>query len=515
MTQAENGQAEAFLQDEELDEASTDFSKKVVDACMAFMGVLVENQLRPYQEPFARRVFESLVIEDAETITALFSRQSGKSETVTNVVATAMVLFPRLARMFPDRMGKYKDGLWVGIFAPVEEQAETIFSRLVDRLTSETAQEVLADPEVNDRAEGRGGLVKLLNCKSFARMMTANPRAKIESKSYHLVLLDETQEMDEYVVNKSIFPMMAAYAGTCVMTGTPARTKGVFYKQIQLNKRRQLERNRRQNHFQADWKEVAKWNPQYKKSVAKDMERMGEDSDEFQMSYCLKWMLERGMFTTETRLDELGDKSQQELVKAYNRTPVVVGIDPARTQDSTVVTVVFVDWDRQDEFGYYQHRILNWMELVGMDWEEQYFQIQRFLDPYNIFAVGIDAQGVGDAVAQRLAILLRNKHCDVVPLKSNSSDQSARWKHLMALMDRGMVGWPAGAKVRRLRSYQRFIQQMADAEKVFQGPNILIKAPDERGAHDDYVDSLALATWLTADLTAPSVEVSGNPFFGR
>ena len=39
--------------------------------------------------------------------------------------------------------------------------------------------------------------------------------------------------------------------------------------------------------------------------------------------------------------------------------------------DSTVVTVVWVDWDRPDEFGYYDHRILNWLELHGDDWEER------------------------------------------------------------------------------------------------------------------------------------------------
>ena len=39
----------------------------------------------------------------------------------------------------------------------------------------------------------------------------------------------------------------------------------------------------------------------------------------------------------------------------------------------------------------------------------------------------------------------------------------------------------------------RFRQQMVDAEKVMKGQYLLIEAPDEREAHDDYVDSLALA----------------------
>jgi hypothetical protein len=31
-------------------------------------------------------------------------------------------------------------------------------------------------------------------------------------------------------------------------------------------------------------------------------------------------------------------------MKAWHRTPVVVGIDPARVKDSTVVTVMWVDY---------------------------------------------------------------------------------------------------------------------------------------------------------------------------
>lgn len=209
-------------------------------------------------------------------------------------------------------------------------------------------------------------------------------------------------------------------------------------------------------------------------------------------------------------MDELGDTSQ-EVVKSWFRTPVVVGIDPARKMDSTVVTVVWVDWDRPDEFGFFDHRVLNWLEIQGDDWEEQYFQITNFLANYDVLAVGVDANGVGDAVAQRLKILLTR--AEVISVTSSPSEQSKRWKHLQSLIQRKMIGWPAHAKTRRLRSWKRFYQQMTDAEVKFSGPNFLVQAPDEAHAHDDYVDSLAIACSLTADLTMPSIEVSENVFF--
>jgi hypothetical protein len=499
--------------EEEVDELTKEFVDKLIDKMLVFLNALVGHDLHPYQKPLARRIMESVILKDGDEITALASRQSGKSETIANTVATLMVLLPILAKRYPDLLGRFKDGIWVGLFAPTEGQAETLFGRTVNRLTSEAANEILGDPEIDDSAARVGGVTKQIKLKklgSTMTMMTANPRAKIESKSFHLIVIDECQEADDYVVDKSIAPMMAYYSGTMVKTGTPTTSKNNFYKAIQFNKRSQTGRGKKQNHFQWDWRDVAKVNEDYGKHIKKEIMRIGEDSDEFQMSYNCKWLLERGMFVTSTALDELGDTSQ-ELVKMWHQTPVVVGIDPARKTDSTVVTVVWVDWDRPDEFGYFDHRILNWLEIQGDDWEEQYFQIVNFLSNYDCLAIGVDANGVGDAVAQRLKVLM--PRAEVIGVTSSQSEQSKRFKHLQALIQRGALSYPAHAKTRRLNVFKRFYQQMTDAEIQFKGPNFMVAAPKEAYAHDDFVDSLAIACSLTQELVMPNVEVSSNVFF--
>lgn len=502
-------------EEDELDELSKAFVAQVIDRTLDFMEALVGYKLHPYQEPLARRIIESVVINDGEEVTALAARQSGKSETIANTVATLMVLLPRLAQMYPDLLGRFKNGIWIGMFAPVSDQAQTVFSRTVSRLNSPRAKEILGDPEIDDtvgKTPDGPSNIRLNNSGSTLTMMTANPRAKIESKSFHLVIIDECQEADDFVVSKSISPMLAYYSGTMVKTGTPTTHKNNFYRSIQLNKRRQTSRGARQNHYEWDWKEVAKVNPNYGKFIKREKLRIGEDSDEFRMSYCCQWLLERGMFVTSTVMDELGDTSMQ-IVKAWHRTPVVVGIDPARKMDSTVVTVVWVDWDRPDEFGYYEHRVFNWLEIQNDDWEDQYFQIQNFLENYDVLYVGVDANGVGDAVAQRMKLLL--PRAEVFPIGSSQQEQSKRWKHLKALIDRRMIGWPAHAATRRTRTWKRFYQQMTDLETKFQGPNFLAHAPEEAHAHDDYADSLAIACALTMELQMPQVEMTSSPFFSR
>jgi len=248
---------EEFVEEEPSeDELSPEFVDRLVDRTMQFMEVLVGHPLHPYQEPLSRRIIESVIIGDGEEITGLAARQSGKSETIANTVATLMVLLPRLAVLYPDLLGKFKDGFWVGLFAPTEGQAETLYGRTVTRLTSERALEILGDPEIDDETGRVPGVTKSIRLKksgSTLTMMTANPRAKIESKSFHLVVVDECQEADDFVVVKSIAPMLAYYAGTFVKTGTPTTSKNNFYRAIQLNKRRQTSRGSRQNHFEWNW----------------------------------------------------------------------------------------------------------------------------------------------------------------------------------------------------------------------------------------------------------------------
>lgn len=481
----------------------------IIKKILLVIDELSGHPLRPYQRPLAYRILESLIVEDNAKITALWSRQSGKSETVADTVAGAAIMLPILAKMFPDLLSKFKEGLWVGVFAPTDDMSDTLFSRIVYRMTSERAQEILSDPEIDERLDGRGKLIRLKKSGSLIRKQTAHPKAKIEGQTYHLVVIDESQDADDRVVNKSIAPMLAATAGTLVMTGTPSYTKSGFYSQIQVNKRKGTRRGASQSHFEVDWKTVAKHFPQYGKSVRGEMERLGEDSDEFKLSYRLIWLLDKGMLITADRFDNLGDTTMQ-TVTDWHRSPVVVGIDPARKKDSTIVTVCWINWDYPNRHGQYEHRVLNWLDLQGMDWESQYYRILEFLSHYNVLGIGIDVGGLGDVVASRLKVLMPDTQ--IVELKSDRTNQTKRWSHMMDLLNKQLVIWPAHSRTRARKTWQRFRAQMEDAELTYQGPHILVAAPETDAAHDDYVDSLANALYLTADLQLPEAEMVNTPW---
>lgn len=491
------------------------FIQQLVDGCLKFLPALCDVDLYTYQMEVADRIFFSLLYGDGEEITVESSRQAGKSEVLADVAATAMIILPILAQQFPDdpEIRKFKHGVMIGVFAPTDDQAETIFSRISSRLTSEHAKVFLADLAIDEEARTSGNLIEMRS-GSFARRQTAHPKAKIESKTYNLIIIDEAQDADSETVRRRIHPMLTAVAGSILKVGTPGAHKSDYYEAILRNKRR-TKTNSKRNHFAYDWRRAARENPYYAKSIRREKDRLGEDSDEFRMAYELAWLLDRGMFITEERLEELADKTMP-LVRDFTDSPIVIGVDVARQHDSTVATAVWVDWDHPDEFGLYNHRVLNWLEMHGENWEAQYRQICEFASHYYVMRLGVDAQGMGGPVSERLATLMPN--IEVVPMAMNPIDQSERWTHLMQLIQRGLLGWPANASVRKTLMYHRFYQQLSEVEKEYKGKYVLVGAPKgEKNSHDDYIDSLALACALTKDFGQQMevVEWANNPFLER
>jgi hypothetical protein len=113
-----------------------------------------------------------------------------------------MIMFPLLSKAYPDLLRKYRAGVMVGAFAPVDEQADNLFGRIVSRLSSDNALGVMADPEINAKPDGKGRTVyvKFLGLNqplqdgkghSLVRKTTCHPRATIEGRSYHVILIDE------------------------------------------------------------------------------------------------------------------------------------------------------------------------------------------------------------------------------------------------------------------------------------------------------------------------------------
>lgn len=486
---------------------TTELVNRIFTFCELYSG----KTMFPYQEQFSKRVIRSVLENDGEEITALFSRQSGKSETIALTVGGLMIILPQLANMpmFADdpRLQMFKDGLWIGIFAPSQRQSQITYNRIKSRIQCKSAQAIMADSEFRLTFTTSNGQTVALSNGSFVTAISASDGSSIEGESFKLIICEEAQDISNFKIRKSIHPMGAAYNATIVKIGTATTFKGDFYDAIQRNKKEYDSKTTHiKNHFEYDWKVAAKYNPNYAKYVEKEKKRLGEKSDEFRMSYCLEWIIERGMFIDISKFELNNGESMLERVMYDKSATHVAGIDVGGKSDSTIITMVEVNWGMpvimesrtNDETGQeetylaYNTYLKDWCCISNEpDYEEQYPQIVDYLSHFLVVRVVCDATREA-SISHRLRA---NLSSEVIPYIFTTKSKSEMYKHLDKEIAAGRARVCMGEQTVQTREYQDFLEQLGDLQKGYSGANLVVAHPDEKGAHDDYPDSWALAVW--------------------
>lgn len=483
----------------------------LVNSIFTFCELYSGKTMFPYQEQFSKRVIRSVLENDGEEITSLFSRQSGKSETISLTSGGLMIILPQLANMpmFADdpRLKMFKDGMWIGIFAPSQRQAQTTYNRIKARIQSKPAQMILADPEFNLYFTTSNGQTVSLSNGSFVTAISASDGSNIEGESFKLIICEECQDISNFKIRKSIHPMGAAYNATIVKIGTATTHKGDFYDAIQRNKRNDAEKKSHiRNHFEYDYKVASKYNPNYAKYVEKEKARLGEKSDEFRMSYCLEWIIERGMFIDISIFEPQCGEFTLDRVSYDKVATHVAGIDLGGKGDSTIITMVEVNWaipailesrvndetGEEEVYEAYNTYIKDWHMIENEpDYEQQYPEVCDYLDHWKVARIVCDATREA-SFAHRLKA---NRREEVIPYIFTTKSKSELYKHLDKEIAAGRARFCAGDNTRYTKEYQLFLEQMGDLQKGYSGQYMVVAHPDEKGAHDDYCDSWALAVW--------------------
>ena len=229
----------------------------LIDGILKFHEALVGRPFYTYQTVFARRILEATLLNTGDTITGLWSRQSGKTTAVAELMVTSAILLPVLAQVLPDNLylRPFKDGLRIGIFAPIQGQAQLSYDRMREVIHSDLGEEILADEELNiEITTSRGDTLELSN-GSLVHAKTASPDSKIEGFTYHIILLDEAQGADRFKVEKEIEPMRSSTNGVMVKIGTAWVSRGGFHSDIEYNIE-QYKRGGPRNHFEFPYQMV-------------------------------------------------------------------------------------------------------------------------------------------------------------------------------------------------------------------------------------------------------------------
>lgn len=478
-----------------------------------FCEMLTGRKFFPHQAQFSRRIIEGVLSNDPDTITSLMSRQSGKSFTVSATLSGLMVILPVFANMplFADdtRLQPFKNGIMMGVFAPTLAQARIIFNNIKDFLSSKRATEILESDEFNITKDTFNGervtiVFNNLGVKSSITCFSASDGSNIEGGSYHLYVCDEAQDISNYKYRKSIFPTVSFYNGTKILIGTPSIKKNFFYDAIELNKKEYENGKKKRNHFEYNCDTIMKYNPKYAKTVEAAKKIMGENSIEFEMNYKLEWVFQFGMFidgelfTTDPVADSTSDRMD------YCKDQVcIAGIDVGKSQDSTVVTIGIPNYESPvvlekateydaEDYVLYDIKIIDWLEIVGDNYEEQFYKVKDYLSRFNIKLCVIDGSGVGSPVADRLAA---NVDFPVIPFVFTPASKSMLMKNFSAYLNNKCFHYPSSSSAQDTIEYRKFQEQCLELTKDYRGDKLVVAAPKERNKHDDYPFSAALMVW--------------------
>ena len=490
---------------------------------MDFGKVLTGIPLYSYQEEIAYRIIYSVITFEGSVLTVLLSRQSGKSETMAFVIDTLTVLLPALAKIIPD-LEQFSNGFRVGLFAPQSDQVVTTYSRAMMRLTSANAEMVLSDPDLLVSLESE---VRLnLSNGSFLAGQVASKQSKIESKTYDLIIIEEAQDTDDFLVTKSIEPMLTATGGTLVKVGTTGVTKNHFWYEIQANRNhdRKIPDKRLRNHFEYAYKEIIsarrhqfeidhkKFHLNYEADILRKKERWGEDSQAFKLAYALVWDLESGMLISDKEFNTLLNRKlgfQEPSTGDY----VVAGLDIGKAPAETVLTIAKV-WYTDDPFEKPYKQILAWVCLGGLDYEAQHHEILNYIVEYNISTIFADYTGVGKPVVDRL-VYACGEYVNIEPYTFTAQSKSDMWYNFTSDIQTRRLIVPANRMVRGTIEFQKFEEQMKNCQKYFNGAYMVCEKSE--GYFDDMVDSCALMCLAAnAQREAESeLEVDDNPLFSN
>lgn len=507
---------------------------------LPFINIINECSLFPYQESLAFAICYHILLNDGKTLSALQARQSGKSHVISCVVLALGVLLPKFATLFKDeRFQRFKKGFTVGIFGPDYEKSGIIYGRIRESILNATAAKIFRDPDFNIDIKKVKGLKFPNGFKVDLR--TASRGAKIEGATYHLVIIDETQDVDSYIIKKSIMPMLAWDNGNMVMIGTPIPEEcylsEMIVKHQLLDENNKLTKSDTRQHFQFDWKHVAKYNPKYKKFV-ENMIAMGEENtDEFRMAFNIEWLDSRGRFINADMLSACGIQKKDTLRETIYRggrsikttftrphgtvshdkkaADLVFGIDFGKDNDSTVITIAKVWWENPklvgDEHRYYTH-IYDWFEFLGDDHETQYPQLLEVIRHFRCIRGICDATGVGDPIFSRLKKDLAADGIHVSGMVFTSLSKDNGFKLLQQELRAQRLTFPFSAKVRTYKKHKEFMKQTSQLVKEYKNGKLTVRHPKGNKYHDDYPDSLMMLCWCVNKEGDGRITVSDSPF---
>lgn len=418
------------------------------------------------------------------------SRQAGKTYAVGHTCEFILTFLPIM----------FNRPIRIGIFAAQIDQAKISYGIMRNSLRKAKATLLQVSSEQEQYIKEEENAKKLVMPDgSSAAVAPINLISQIEGLTLDLIIIDEAQVAKDKIVKHSIWPMGKVTNAPRVYIGKAGTQINHFYRLSQSSETIKVyfddvvKQRREVYNKTGDPMHLI-----YEQSVRSDIEEQGLDADEIQREYFGKWQIGTGQFTTPEELDALyTDRSP-----AYRNEKdfCFAGIDVAKHPDSTVVTII--RWNEQKK----TKEILNWLELRGENYQDQFDIIKHFLGNYNVVALAIDSTGVGDPVTDLFVshTKFQDENSGLYSVRFTSISKDNMYRNLKLSIKGLLTTLPKQDK----KHGEKFRQQMLDLQQEFKGQLLSVHHPDVNNAHDDYPDSWALAEWAYAKWSENKVSIA-------
>jgi hypothetical protein len=485
----------------------------VVSMFEQFSRGVVRRMLREYQLEAIRAILTSIERREGAIFTVMMARQMGKNELSAQL--EAWLLSSRLY----GRVSLVKA-------SPTLRPQGLLSKRRLRQVLSAARQQ---DPGGYAWREREGHIIQL--GEGLIAFYSANGSANVMGATAHPLLeVDEAQEVDEAKYLREFRPMGASTNATTVLYGTAWTGETLLEHQKQQNleweaRAARLEGTRRavtgpvRRHFEFPWTVLATLNPDYKRYVEAEIERLGPTHPMIRTQYLLEPLAEQDRLFAAAQLEQLrGTHSRLHGPRMVGGRPAlyVAGVDVAGAdegvegldgrealahpqRDATVVTIAEVERDEQMP-GAVAVRLVEHYEWVGLEYREQYLRLRDVLrGVWQCARVVIDASGIGAGLAAWLVEGLGKQAVECFQFTRES--KSALGWELLAAVNTGRLKMYAEDGSPESRHFWEEARQARSVHLPGQKLNFFV--PVEKG-HDDYLMSAALCARAARAMAAPA-----------
>lgn len=449
-------------------------------------------EMRPYQIKISNAVMDSMQNCKGHTFSVEIARQGGKNELSAHMELSILVSFADI------------EGNLIKCSPTFKPQTIISMMRLRQRLDDWGLE--------GEYKNELGYMIKLGRARAI--FLSADVQSNVVGNTAHFLLeIDESQDVDKDKYTKEFKPMGATNNVTTVHYGTTwddsTLLEEVKQSNLELEKMDGVRR-----HFSYDWREVARYNPNYARYVEGERQRLGDNHPLFLTQYCLQPIKGGGRFFSDVQRAMLQGVHDRHRSRQPGRV-YVAGIDLAGEaediqdvmlsstspqRDSTVLTVAELIMGEPDSpFKQPRLEIVEIYSWTGIPHHQLYAQLVSLLkDTWACSRVVVDSTGIGQPVASFLRKELGSRRA--VPFVFTQRSKSDIGFELLAYVNSGRVRVFKGDGS---TEYQQFWHQVEKARSLYRPSQTMNFFVDVTEGHDDYLMSLALLVEAAREYRPP------------